>query len=556
MSKFKLISVSLLSIFVLFMVVYVGVSLVSSDEVNITEKNKSEYLDEFYGKINVKTAKEVKGKIDLNPADVAEELPEIDKFEVSVKNDSDLYVEIFSSPEKAGTADNSWLNEVAKDFNKQDIKVNGKNVSVKIRNISSGTAMEYITSGKYVPEGFTPSNEFWGQMVQSKGLNIEKIADKMVGNVPGIVLTKDVHKKLKDKYGKVDAKVVTEAMLNNELVMGYTDPFTSSTGLNFLLSTLYSFDSNPLSEKASSGFEQFQENVPFIASTTLQMREAAQSGTLTGFVMESQIFEKDAVLNTNYVFTPFGVRHDSPLYAVGNISDEKKEILTKFYEFSQKDEYQKLAKEKGFNTLNDYKSTTLPDGNTLVAAQKLWKDKKNAGKTIAAVFVTDVSGSMSGEPINQLKDSLIKGQKYLGRENKIGLVSYSSDVTINLPIKTYNAEHQSNFVGAIESLQANGGTSTNDGIIVAIKLLKEEMEKDENILPIIFVLSDGNSTGGLSFNKTEQLVKAYEIPIYTIGYNANLDELVKLSNINEAANINADTDDVVYKIRNLFNTQM
>jgi len=72
--------------------------------------------------------------------------------------------------------------------------------------------------------------------------------------------------------------------------MGYTNPFVSSTGLNFLISTLSSFDENNLlSEKAVKGFEKFQTNIPFVAYTTLQMRESAQSGVLDGFIMEYQI---------------------------------------------------------------------------------------------------------------------------------------------------------------------------------------------------------------------------------------------------------------------------
>ena len=44
--------------------------------------------------------------------------------------------------------------------------------------------------------------------------------------------------------------------------------------------------------------------------------------------------------------------------------------------------------------------------------------------------------------------------------------------------------------------------------------------------------------------------------MYTIGYNANIKALQSISSINEAASINADTDDVVYKIGNLLNVQM
>ena len=72
----------------------------------------------------------------------------------------------------------------------------------------------------------------------------------------------------------------------------------------------------------------------------------------------------------------------------------------------------------------------------------------------------------------------------------------------------------------------------------------------------VFVLTDGETNVGNSLNKVEGMLKAFKIPIYTIGYNANVKVLQNLSSINEAASINADSEDVVYKLENLFNAQM
>ena len=73
----------------------------------------------------------------------------------------------------------------------------------------------------------------------------------------------------------------------------------------------------------------------------------------------------------------------------------KREILNKFIEFYKDKKYQDLATEYGFNNLDDYKSE-IGDlyGDTIIQAQKLWKENKNGNKPIAAVFVADVSGSM------------------------------------------------------------------------------------------------------------------------------------------------------------------
>lgn len=98
----------------------------------------------------------------------------------------------------------------------------------------------------------------------------------------GILISKSKKEELEEKYSVVNITTVVDAVANNELQMGYTNPFASSTGLNFLISTLQGFDNNnPLSTKAEAGFEGFQPNIPFVAYTTLQMRDAAKSGVLT-----------------------------------------------------------------------------------------------------------------------------------------------------------------------------------------------------------------------------------------------------------------------------------
>ncbi|OKP94133.1 VWA domain-containing protein [Paenibacillus sp. P32E] len=544
-----------------FALVYFGITLTANlgkSDKEISAEDAGKKLNKLYSNVNVTVADTVKGQIDLNPADIGESLPDISKFPISVENTTDSFVEIFSSTEKSGTGNDGWLNEVATAFNDAKIMIGGKQASVKIRNIASGTATDYIRSGKYIPDAFTPSNELWGEMVKANGTPTVLISKRITGNVAGVVTNKKKYDELVGKYGSLNVKTITDAIAANELSMGYTDPFASSTGLNFLVTALSTFDSSDLlSDKAVQGFERFQANVPFIASTTLQMRDAAKTGALDAFVLEYQTYVNAPDLKSGYVFTPFGVRHDSPLYALGNLPKEKLDIIKKFAEFTEQDRYQQLASDKGFNGMNEYVSELAPiEGNLLSSAQKLWKEKKDGSKPIAAVFVADVSGSMAGEPLNHLKESLLKGQKFLGKDNSIGFVSYSSDVTINLPIAKYDTNQQSMFVGAINSLQATGGTATFDGIIVAMKMLQDQIALNPDIKPVIFVLSDGETNEGHSLDEIRGLIETYKIPVYTIGYNANIKALESISSINEAANINADTDDVVYKIGNLLNVQM
>lgn len=544
-----------------FALIFGGISVTKNlgkSKTAITSEKASETLDKVYRDITVSNITPRKASVDLSAGDVKDSLPDISKYPPQVVHTTDNYVEIFSSPEKAGEKTDGWLNEVAEAFNKSGATVGGQPVSVEIRGFSSGMGMDYIVSGKYVPDAFSPSNELWGEMMKSKGAKLTLVEKKLAGNVAGTLTSKKKYDELIQKYGSISLKSIAEAVAGSEMNMGYTDPFTSSTGLNYLISMLAGFDgANPLSEGAVQKFEEFQANIPFVASTTLQMRESAQSGMLDGFIMEYQTYANTAELKSGYVFTPFGVRHDSPLYAVGDLSSEKQQILKQFAEFCKTEKYQKLASQYGFNNLNDYKPETADaSGDVISAAQKLWKEKKNAGKDISAVFVADVSGSMAGEPLNNLKKSLLSGSGYIGQDNSVGLVTFSNDVNINLPIGKFDLNQRSLFAGAVEDMQAGGNTAMFDAIAVATKMLMDEKAKNPDASLMLFVLSDGETNAGHSLKDIESVLKAFKIPIYTIGYNANIKALQNISSLNEAASINADTDDVVYKLQNLFNAQM
>lgn len=518
-------------------------------------------LESTIEEINVNTVPHEPMPVDIIPENLNKTLPDIDdSYPPQVRETTSSYIEIFSSTEKAGSGTDGWLTEAAGDFNDARIEIDGKQISLRLRAIPSGEAADYIISGKYRPDAYTPSNELWGEIIISQGVKAELVEERLVGNVAGILLTKAKKDELVNKYGEINTKTIVDAVANDELDMGYTNPFASSTGLNFLISALYAFDSSDLlSDKAVAGFESFQPNIPVVPYTTLQMREAAKSGLLDGFVLEYQTYMNTPEIRY-YEFTPFGFRHDNPMYAIGELSGEKRRILNEFLQFTQQEKYQNLATEYGFNGLDEYKSEVEPvGGDVVIQAQRLWKDVKNA-KPICAIFVVDISGSMDGKPLNSLKRSLLEGQKYIGGNNLVGLVSYSDDVNIDLPVAEFNLDHRTLFAGAVYDMQAGGGTATFDAIAVAMQMLIEQKaagpDKDPNLKPRIFVLSDGETNKGHSLKDIRKILEEHGVPVYMIGYNADIPALEEISNITEGACINADTEDVVYKLRNLFNAEL
>ncbi len=553
---------------VVFVAIFLGMRLFNnigktSNEITVedTVSDLNRYVDR---KVRLEEVENpVKGEVDLEETSLEDELPDINTYPFKVEGSGDINIEIFSSPEKAGAEtsnddqkENTWLIEVVKDFNKQGYTTSsGKTVSVSLRSMSSGVMVDYISSGKYVPDGITPSTENWIAMLEANGITLNQVSKSLAKNVAGIVLSDSTYNEILDSYGTVNLESVVEATIGDEIAMGYTNPYASSTGLNFLMSTLYAFDpENPLSDHATEMFQQFQANVPVVSYNTVQMQGAIDSGVLDGMVLEYQVFANSPELR-NYKFIPFGVRHDSPLYSIGNVSEDKAEAFEMFANFATSEENQKSAEEYGFGGHSDY-VPEIPeaDGNTLLDAQALWKDKKNNGQEIVSVFIIDTSGSVDGTPLAQMKESLINAGKYISSDSYIGLISYNSKVTIDLPIAKFDLNQRAYFNGEISSLTAGGGTATFDAIAVGLQMLVEAQADHPNAKMMLFVLSDGYSDGSLK--SITPFIENLEIPVYTIGYNADIDALKQISAINEAASINASTDDVIYSLRNLFNAEM
>lgn len=548
---------------VVFIVIFIGIfatNNIGKSDKEVSEEKAHKQLENILDNVYVTRVDSVKANLadeKYASLEAAEELPDISKYPLSVEGNGEINIEIFTSTEKGGNGSDGWLNDVAKAFNKEKYTYDGKTVSVSVRSLASGLAADYISTGKYVPNAFTPSNELLIRLIENNNVSTELISDRLVGNVAGILLDNDTYNSITQLYGSCSVKTVVQATADGEIAMGYTNPLASSTGLNFLMATLDSFDSkNLLSDEAIKYFQEFQANVPFVSYTTTQMKNAAEASTLDGMITEYQAYKNSSSLS-KYKFIPFGVRHDNPLYAVGTNTNAEIEALNMFAEYCKNEESQKLASKYGFNYLDDYKNegTDIFTGQEISSAQSIWKEEKDT-LPVTAIFVADISGSMSGEPIINLQTSLINASQYINKDNYIGLISYSNDVYINLPIEQFDMNQRAKFIGAVNNLYANGGTATFDAIAVATKMLLEAKEANPDTKLMMFLLSDGETNRGCDLSAIKTVLSFYNIPVYTIGYNADIDALQTISNINEASSINADSEDIVYQLKNLFNSQM
>ena len=515
--------------------------------------SKGKTVDTMLKHIKVYENTPTKASISLDDNTLYDELPEISKYPLAVNASADINIEIMTSPEKAGDTYEAWLIDVADKFNREKPATkSGKTIALSVRPVTSGLAADYIISNKHTPQLFTPSNYLWGEYVNANGGSVTVLNERLVGNTAGILIDKNSeYKNLED---------IIKAVQDGKINIGYTNPQTSSTGMNLLLSILKMGDENMFSDAGIDSFKRFQQNIPFVAYNTMQMRDSAQKGTLDGMILEYQTYTNEPNINKLYNFIPFGIRHDNPLYLVNKdyLSEEEIEAAGIINDYLMSSDSQSIATKYGFNANDDYKSDAQFTGSEVNKALEMYKSNKDNGKDIIAVFVADCSGSMYGDPINQLKSSLSNGMQYINENNYVGLISYSDDVTIEVPIAKFDLNQKAFFQGGINGLTATGSTASYDAVVVAMKMIEEAKKSNPDAKAMIFLLSDGCQNVGYSMNTITPALTESKIPVYTISYtsDADTDAMKKLSEINEAATINADSEDIVYKIKSLFNSQM
>jgi len=503
-----------------------------------------------------------RANIQLTKTNLLSMLPSIDEYPITLGQADTAQrevVEIFTSSEKAGKGRDGFYLELADAFNQQQIKIgNGKTASIAIRKIASGLGTQFILSGRYVPDAFSPSNYLWGQMLDANGIELDLVAPATAPNTAGIIVKK-TKKDLITSDGKLDLAKLLTSVSGGSFAMGYTNPYQSSTGLNFLLTILNSFaegeEAQMLSPDVASAFEAFQAGVPFVAQTTLQMRDAAQdSGVLDAMVMEHQSWVNVTGMD-DYQFIPFGVRHDSPLYATPEANDAEKEVLALFADFISKN--QAVIEKFGFGLTADYENNyDLEDGSIIGQAQKLWKLKKSGGRPIAAVFVADISGSMEGPRIRNLQKALIESADLINSNNAIGLVTYSERVNVDLYVREFNVQQKALFTGAVERLRTGGKTATNDAVMVAARQLVDFGKTNPEHKKVIFLLSDGETNKGMAFEDVKTSLEFSGIPVHAIAYELKSDHLKSLAALAEGAYIESSSSSASYRIGNLLNSEM
>jgi Ca-activated chloride channel family protein len=354
------------------------------------------------------------------------------------------------------------------------------------------------------------------------------------------------------KNGAVTFEKLLDAILSGKITVGYPNPYSSSTSLNLLYTLFWRSaghdqDGKPLttselqSPQVNSVFDKFQNQVLITTLTTLELKDIfiRDNQKLQAFPLQYQSYQTLKKLPgfEDVVFIPFGVPNDNPLVGFNWNTASQNEGLRRFSEFALSPEMQQLAKAQGFNADEQFKSRVLPpipNGAVLKAAQSYWKQRKDGGRTVNLMMVIDTSGSMEGDRLQAVKNSLRIAAQSINPGNYVGLVAFSDRPQQILPLAPFNTQQHKRLLAAADSLIADGETAMYDGMIVGLSELMERQKTDPNGRFYLLLLSDGEVNTGLRFNEIANVLKYSGVRFYPIGYGeVNQNELQEIAKLRE-----------------------
>ncbi|KAM3848236.1 inter-alpha-trypsin inhibitor heavy chain H3-like [Vipera latastei] len=176
------------------------------------------------------------------------------------------------------------------------------------------------------------------------------------------------------------------------------------------------------------------------------------------------------------------------------------------------------------------------------------KNLERLPKNVA--FVIDVSGSMSGQKIQQAKEALTKIVEDLKEEDHFNIILFESSVSTwkdNLIQATpQNVNKSKEFISQIRD---RGGTNFNDGLLTGIEMLNKAYESKsvpERSASLVIMLSDGEANVGKDIQENAKNATKGRYPIYSLGFGYDVDyaflERLSTENSGVARRIFTDSD--------------
>jgi len=180
----------------------------------------------------------------------------------------------------------------------------------------------------------------------------------------------------------------------------------------------------------------------------------------------------------------------------------------------------KFTPEFGVNPDAKYDSLRPPQPEVVAAMLKSWQEF--AKKPSQVVVVVDSSGSMQGNKLPAVQNTLRQYIETLGPKEQIALIDFDSE--IRSPIQVDGTpQGRDRGMQFIASLQVDGGTKLYDSALYARNWLQQNLRQDA--INAVVILTDGEDSGSqTTLNQLRQELEKsnftsdQRIAFFTVGY--------------------------------------
>ena len=157
------------------------------------------------------------------------------------------------------------------------------------------------------------------------------------------------------------------------------------------------------------------------------------------------------------------------------------------------------------------------------------------------ICVIDVSGSMHGEKIYQVKESLKILISLMGEKDRLCLITFSSNAKNFYNLEYLTKKNKEILEEKINQISAGGGTNILSGLKMAVEIIKSQTYNEKRVSSIL-LLSDGcdNESNDVELaDSLKQLTKGLGLSftLHTFGYGDDHDAKVmnKLANLRDGS---------------------
>lgn len=335
----------------------------------------------------------------------------------------------------------------------------------------------------------------------------------------------------------------------------HTAPTRSNSGLQTLVAQFASVANKRPEQLTVAEVQQYQPQIQKIqskvtrygASTSSLAEDMVKNGPFWASI--ASVYESSVIeANTDNTQTRYEAIYPSSTFTSNMrailptapwVSEEEKEAAEKVIEYLRSPVAQKIltdlglrpgipgvslgakfSPQYGVDPNAQYDSLRTPQPEVVNAMIKSWQEF--AKKPSQVVLVVDSSGSMKGDKLPAVQNTLRYYLEGLGPKERIALIDFDSEIQAPVWVDG-TTEGRARGMQFISSLKANGGTRLYDAALNARNLLQENLSSDA--INAVVILTDGEDSGSktslkqLSDNlKNSGFDSDKRIAFFTVGY--------------------------------------